>query len=102
LYRLFHDKKKMERLGDCLLTKRLVTRYFEDFELKLLPTDWFVMFDKFLDRIFKLKGLIFRRRLSKVFFYLDRRIPSSSRLALLLSGSVITFIRKRSVPGCRG
>jgi SAM-dependent methyltransferase len=102
LYRLFHDKKKMERLGDCLLTKRLVTRYFEEFELELLPTDWFVMFDKFLDRIFKLKGLIFRRRLSKVFFYLDRRIPSSSRLALLLSGSVITFIRKPSVPGCRG
>lgn len=94
LYRLFHDKKKMERLGDCLLTKRLITSYFRDFHIELLPTDWFVMFDKILDRIFKLKVLIFRRRLSNVFFSLDRWIPSNSRVALLLSGSVITYIRK--------
>ena len=56
LYRLFHDKKKMECLGDCLLTKKLVTSYFEHFEIELLPTDWFVMLDKLLNQDFQAQG----------------------------------------------
>lgn len=96
LYRLFHNKAELERLGDCLLTKDWVVSYFKDFEVNLLPTDWFVMNDKFFDRVFKNKALTSRRMLSKVFFTLDRKIPANSRIALFLSGSLTTRIKKRN------
>lgn len=98
LYRVFHDKEKMERLGDCLLNKKFITEYFKKFDVDLMPTDWFVMTDKLIDRVFGFNFLGGRRKLSTIFFHLDRCVPSSSRAALLLSGSVITTIRRPDRP----
>ena len=71
--------------------------------VELTPTDWFVMFDKFFARtVFHgaLKGKLAatRKKLSKVHYALDRKIPESSRVALALSGSVVTKITKKEVP----
>ena len=96
LYHLFHDKAKMERLGDVTLTKSLIESYFKDFEITLTPTDWFVMFDKAYKKFLPRGSDPFIRRLSLGHFWLDRRIPHQSRLALYLSGSVLTKIKKTS------
>ena len=40
-YRLFHDKKKMKRLGDILLNKKLIESYFKDFNVCITPVNWF-------------------------------------------------------------
>ncbi len=91
LYHLFHDKKEMEELGDATLTRKLVYQYFRDFEVHLLPTDWFVMLDKLFLKIIpaKQRGLI--RKLSSIHFKLDRKINTNS-VTLYLSGAVLTEI----------
>ena len=94
LYHVFHDKEKMERLGDVSLTRTLITDYFGQFEVELVPTDWFVMLDKFYLKLLPKSAKPMLRRLSKAHFWLDRRVPRTSRLALALSGSVMTKIRK--------
>ncbi len=93
-YHLFHDKQKMERLGDVILTKQLVEDYFEDFELILHPTDWFVMLDKLGQRLLSVRAERLLKGLSRLNFAMDRRIPADSRAALYLSGSLLTCIRK--------
>ena len=97
LYHLFHDKEKMKRLGDVTLTKRLIESYFNEFELEIIPTDWFVMLDKLFLKILPKAWNPMVRKISLVNYYIDRNIPVSSRLALFLSGSVLTEITKRHV-----
>ena len=92
LYHLFHDKKKMEHLGDVSLTKPMIESFFKDFKVVLHPTDWFVMFDKLFLKV--LPGTVVRK-LSKYFFILDRKINSKKRGNLRLSGSILTIVEKR-------
>jgi len=94
-YRLFHDKEKMKRLGDVTLTKQMIMEYYKDFDVVLMPSDWFTMLDKLYMKILRGRLLGVIRQLSRVHFWLDRRISPSSRIALLLCGSVMTSIRKR-------
>lgn len=93
-YRIFHNKVHMEQLGDVPLSRQLIVRYFAGFEVEVTPTDWFVMLDKLY--LFALAGRFegFLRRLSRLHFWLDRRMPARSRLALALSGAVMTVITR--------
>lgn len=93
-YRLFHDRAKMERLGDAVLTRRKVLDFFESFEVRLHPTDWFVMLDKLYLRITRGRFGGALRRLSRLHHHLDRKIPANWRPSLFLAGSVMTRIRK--------
>jgi hypothetical protein len=93
LYRVFHDKEKMERLGDVVLNKKLIEDYFVEFQLTLTPTDWFSMIDKMLLRLLPKSLSPAIRKLSLVSYALDRMIPKRSRLALYLSGVCFTKIR---------
>lgn len=95
VFHLFHNKERMRRLGDVILTKDLIVRYFEGFDVELIPADWFTMLDKLYSRNFPKRFNKLIRRISRLNFWLDRRIPPSSRLALALAGSVVTIIRKR-------
>jgi len=95
-YHVFHRKAAMARLGDVILTRRMLEDYFQDFELTLTPTDWFVMLDKIGQRYLPARAQPAVRALSRLHFALDRRIPARSSLALRLSGSVLTSIRKRA------
>ena len=96
IYHIFHNKEKMERLGDVILSKKLIDSYFDCFEVELKPTDWFVMLDKLYLKVLpkKLENSI--RQLSKVHFWLDKRIPGSNRILLAFSGSLMTAITKIS------
>jgi len=102
LYHLFHDKEQMTKLGDVTLTKCLIEQYFENFDLKITPTDWFVMFDKLLLKLFPKRWTPLVRTISRVNNSIDRRIPSSSKIALFLSGAVLTEITKRQTAGRYG
>jgi ubiquinone/menaquinone biosynthesis C-methylase UbiE len=92
LFHLFHDKAKMERLGDVTLTRELVCDYFRDFEVILTPTDWFTMLDKLYLKVAPRKMRDSLRKLSRLHFWLDRKIVSRSKAALTLSGAVMTTI----------
>lgn len=94
LYHLFYDREKMKRLGDVVLTRRLILEYFKEWEVELLPTDWVVMLDKVYIRLLPGYARPVVRRLSRVHFWIDRRIPTSSSLALFLSGAVLTTISR--------
>lgn len=93
-YRVFHDREKMRRLGDTPMTKRIISRYFNPFDMQIYPISWVAMMDKLLIRLIGWKAKKSVRKMSKVHHSLDRRIPMSSRLALWLSGQVITIIKK--------
>ena len=92
-FHLFHNKEMMQRLGDVILTKNLIENYFRGFEVKILPTDWFVMFDKLYQKVAPRASAGLVRRLSKFHFALDRRMPIC-RPTLYLSGAVMTAIKK--------
>jgi hypothetical protein len=72
----------------------MIQEYFHAFDVDVIPTDSFVMFDKLYLRIFpsSVENLI--RSFSRVHFWLDRKISPTSSLARRLSGSVVTRIRK--------
>lgn len=95
LYHIFHNKELMQRLGDVTLTKNLIEAYFKDFDLKLTPTDWFVMLDKIYLKLLPGKANSIVKRLSTIHYKIDRLLPPSSRVALYMSGSVLTEIKKR-------
>jgi len=95
-YQIFHNRERMERLGDVLLSKKLIDNYFDCFEVTLIATDWFVMLDKLYSKIFPKKWENSIRQLSRIHFWLDRRIPYSNRFSLAVSGSVVTTIAKTS------
>ena len=97
VYHWFHDKEKMKRLGDVPLNRWLINRYFSGyFYVVLTPMDWFTMLDKLFLKIIPRKFEWRLRKLSKIYFAIDRKIPISSPLSLYLSGSVMTTIKKRS------
>lgn len=97
LYSIFHDRKKMKRLGDTILTNDLVRNYFSGyFDVSLMPTDWFTMLDKLCVKMLPRRLYPIARKLSYAYFQIDRRIPSSSRVALYFSGAVLTTIIKRN------
>ena len=89
VFRLFHDKAQMERLGDVSLSRQLIYDYFKEFEVDIIPTDWFVMLDKLYLKFLPAKIV---RQVSRLHFFLDRKIP----LPLRLSGSIVTVIKKRA------
>lgn len=93
-YRLFHDKAQMERLGDVILNRRLIREYFTDFEVRITPTDWVSMLDKLYERATRGRLERLRRGVARVHRAIDRRVPADSSLALMLSGAVVTAIRK--------
>lgn len=95
VYHVFHNKGKMENLGDVILTKNAIEDYFSVFRVSLLPTDWFVMIDKFFMKVLPKRFEKYIRRLSKIHFRIDRKLPVSNRFFLFLSGSVMTTIEKR-------
>lgn len=94
VYHLFHNKESMKRLGDVILSKKLIESYFNQFEVELTPTDWFVMLDKLYLKIAPNRVKRQIKKLSKLHFWLDRKIPAKSRISLSLSGSVMTIIVK--------
>ncbi len=96
-YRLFHNKEKMDRLGDVLLSKKLVEEFFSEFYVRLTPTDWFVMLDKLYAKVFPRSIIPVIRRVSKIHFWLDRHIPAKSRIALFFSGTILTQIEINSI-----
>jgi SAM-dependent methyltransferase len=92
IYSIFHDKKKMDGLGDVVLTSRRIREYFDRFKVELIPTDWFVMLDKLYIKAFPTRFERILRVCSHFHFMLDRAIPKN-RATLALSGSVLTVVR---------
>ena len=83
-------------LGGGHRVEKIIFDYFQSFEVTLIPTNWFTMIDKLFYRIRFLKLLMpisVRLRISRINFYLDRLMPTSSRLSLFLSGCIITKIQ---------
>jgi len=90
IYHLFHDNEQMYSLGDVILTKELIDNYFINWNVSLVPTDWFVMFDKLFLKLLPKK---FVQKSSFLWWHLDRLIPRS-RLSLFLSGAIMTHVKK--------
>ncbi len=95
LYHIFHDKEKMERLGDVTLTKNLLEDYFSDFKLNITPTDWFTMLDKLYLKVLPKTYSSIVKNISALHYWLDRKIPAKTRMSLFFSGAVLTEITKR-------
>jgi len=93
IYHIFHNKEQMYRLGDVILTRKLIHDFFHEFEINITPTDWFVMLDKLLLKIVPEKGKPLIRALSVVWWHMDRFIPVNS-VTLYLSGAVMTHVSK--------
>ena len=92
IYHLFHNKERMQRLGDVILNRHLIQNFFSEFDVEIIPTDWFVMIDKLLLKFFSdEKPLI--RKLSRFWWCLDRLVPVNSA-TLFLSGAVMTHVVK--------
>lgn len=83
----------MEQMGDCLLTKDMIMNYYKEFDAVIIPTDWFVMLDKLFVKVLPSSIKLILRKISKFYFWLDRKIPVNSRVALFLSGSIVTVIK---------
>lgn len=94
IYSIFHNRGKMKRLGDVPLSKKLIKKYFLGFNVEIKPTDWFVMLDKFYQKFLPHRYHSQIRKLSRIHFWIDRKIDTSSRIALFLSGAVLTKIKK--------
>lgn len=93
VYHLFHDKKKMEVLGDVTLTRERIAEFFGDqVTTTLYPVDWFSMLDKLYLRFSSksLERLI--RFISRLHYRLDRMIPMDRSVSLKLSGAVFTQV----------
>ena len=97
IYRIFHDREAMKQLGDVALNKKQICHYCNEFEVILIPADWFVMLDKLYLRLSTkntYKNIV--SKLSKIHIYLDRKVPASSRIVLFLPDAVMTTIVKTS------
>ena len=93
-FHIFHNKEEMERLGDVILSEKLIRNYFKNFKVQLTPTDRFTMFDKLNLKILP-KGMTgVMRGISRIYFVLDRITESSNRLITFLSGAIMTVITK--------
>ncbi|TNE88511.1 MAG: class I SAM-dependent methyltransferase [Deltaproteobacteria bacterium] len=91
-YHLFHDREKMERLGDVILTRQLIFDYFADFEVELVPAGWFTMLDKLYGQVLPKAARPAVRAMSRVHHRVDRLIEGTGK-GLRLAGSVVTHIR---------
>lgn len=90
---IFHNKKRMQRLGDELLTKNRVEAFFYPAVVWFLPMNWFGLFNKLIRRyIIGRRWNRFRRKLASVFYRLDQMIPSNKRWALWFAGTVVTEV----------
>lgn len=90
-YRIFHNKEKMERLGDVLLNKKLITNYFRDFNVNIEPIDFFSMLNKFIVRAVGWKPANHWKIIAKRLYSIDQLIPKN-RTTLFLSGTILTSI----------
>ena len=89
---LFHDKQKMEQLGDELLTKKWIEEFFANESVSLEPLNWFCLLDKLYIKLFGWKRQNFLRKLSKLHFKLDQAMPKHSRVMLWMAGTVVTTV----------
>ena len=92
-YRIFHNKKRLEELGDVTLKKKLVTRYFHEFKVGIFPFEWFSMFNRLYIRMYGWKSKNRFIPIAKVNYFIDRLIPLN-RITLFLSGAIVTTISK--------
>lgn len=100
LYNIFHDREKMETLGDVTLTRERIEAFFKTgFRTTLYPTDWFSMLDKLYDRFVPPSAQKALRTLSALHYGLDRCVPMSNSKALWLSGAVLTQVEKAQETG---
>lgn len=95
IYHIFHNKEQMRRLGDVVLTKKLIQGFFLDYDVELAPTDWFVMLDKLFQKLLPAIATPIGRWLSYLWWRMDRLIPIN-RATLYLSGAVMTHVRKKN------
>lgn len=95
-YHVFHNKKKMQRLGDVILTRTRIQNFFnhDNLELEIIPYDWFSMFDKLFLKLFPSEFEPVIRKVSRLWWTFDRAIPVNS-FTLWLSGSVMTHVTKQ-------
>ncbi len=84
----------MQQLEDVSLNKEMVTTYFSNLNPTIIPTDWFVMVDKLYSKILPSPAESLLRKISKIHFWLDRKISVKSRFALAMSGAILTRISK--------
>lgn len=95
LFQTFYDRKAMERMGEVPLSREMILDYFGQFDVGIVPTDWFVMLDRLYSRILPRRIAGPLKQLSRLHYWLDRRISTSSSNSLVLSGSVMTTIAKK-------
>ncbi len=90
---VFHDKARMKRLGDELLTKPKIEAFFSKERVELNPLCWFSLLNKLFVRMFGWKRGDLLRSFATVAHRLDALIPADSRLALWLAGRVVTVVQ---------
>jgi ubiquinone/menaquinone biosynthesis C-methylase UbiE len=93
IYKIFHDKKKMQKLGDVVLNKKLIEHYFGLFDVSIYPIDLFSMINKFIVRLFGWKSAKYWRSTSRIVRLIDFAMPKT-RLILFLSGTIMTTVVK--------
>jgi 2-polyprenyl-3-methyl-5-hydroxy-6-metoxy-1,4-benzoquinol methylase len=90
---VLHNKERMQRLGDELLTKKRVETFFHPSTVYFIPMNWFGLFNKLIKRyIIGRRWNRSRRKLASLFYRLDQMIPRNSRLALWFAGTVVTEV----------
>ena len=92
--RPFQNRKLMEELGDTLLTKPDIERYFEGNSVHLQPSAWFTKLDKLFVRALGRKNP-WVHRLAPIWHKIDQLIPTN-RATLWLSGIVVTKVQLNS------
>jgi 2-polyprenyl-3-methyl-5-hydroxy-6-metoxy-1,4-benzoquinol methylase len=96
-YRVFQNKEEMQRLGDVILNRNIVRSFFnkDDLVVELVPYDWFAMLDKLLLKFTPQGATPLVRRISRMWWSIDRLIPVNG-ITLWLAGSVMTHVTKRA------
>ncbi len=96
-YHIFHDKEEMQRLGDVILNRKIIRNFFDKdgLSIELVPYDWFAMLDKLFLKITPKSLAPMVRKLSRLWWLLDRAIPING-ITLWFAGSVMTRVTKQS------
>lgn len=90
---LFHDKEKMDRLGDVLLTKKNIEAFFSPNRVEIIPFSWASMLDKlYIKHLMGWKRSDLARRMAKYHRAIDKRVPKGNRAALWLAGMAVTKV----------
>lgn len=91
---LFHDKEKMERLGDVLLTKKNIEEFFAPASVEIIPFSWVSMLDKlYVKHLVGWRRSGFARRLARYHRAVDHKVPKRNRMALWLAGMAVTSVK---------